>query len=100
MVLLQFLELIEVFCDHLWVKYLCHAFIMPSTKRNGISVCSCLGRAWFRDQLCRGKGTLQGLIGAFGNGRWGIKGPGHGIVAFGGTLPRLVSHREQSVAGY
>src|SRR5215210_3573748 len=37
MVLLQFLEVIEVFRDYLWVKYLCHAFIMPSTTRNGIT---------------------------------------------------------------
>jgi dCTP diphosphatase len=37
MVLFQFLEDIEVFGDYLWVEYLCHAFIMPSTKRNGIS---------------------------------------------------------------
>jgi hypothetical protein len=37
MVLLQFLEIIEVFGDYPWVEYLCHAFIMPSTKRNGMS---------------------------------------------------------------
>jgi hypothetical protein len=37
MVLLQFLEIIEVFGDYPWVEYLCHAFIMPSTKRNGIT---------------------------------------------------------------
>jgi hypothetical protein len=37
MVLLQFLEVIEVFGDYLRVEYLCHAFIMPSTKRNGIT---------------------------------------------------------------
>ena len=37
MVLLQFLEIIEVFGDYLWVEYLSHASIMPSTKRNGIS---------------------------------------------------------------
>src|SRR5215204_711480 len=37
MVLFQFLEVVEVFGDYLWVKYLCHAFIMPSTKRNGIT---------------------------------------------------------------
>jgi hypothetical protein len=37
MVLFQFLEVIEVFSDYLWVEYLCHAFIMPSTKRNGIT---------------------------------------------------------------
>ena len=33
----QFLEVIEIFGDYLWVEYLCHAFIMPSTKRNGMS---------------------------------------------------------------
>jgi hypothetical protein len=37
MVLFQFLEDIELLGDHLWVEYLCHAFIMPSTKRNGIT---------------------------------------------------------------
>jgi hypothetical protein len=37
MVLLQFLEIIEVFGDYPWVEYLCHAFIMPSTKRNGMT---------------------------------------------------------------
>jgi hypothetical protein len=37
MVLFQFLEVVEVFCDHLWVKYLCHAPIMPSTKRNSMT---------------------------------------------------------------
>jgi hypothetical protein len=42
MVLLQFLEIIEVFGDYPWVEYLCHAFIMPSTKRNGIR---CVARA-------------------------------------------------------
>src|SRR5215204_6140801 len=31
--------LLEVFGDCLRVEYLCHAFIMPSTKRNGITVC-------------------------------------------------------------
>src|SRR5215203_1140537 len=36
MVLFQFLEVVEAFGDYPWVKYLCHAFIMPSTKRNGI----------------------------------------------------------------
>src|SRR4030095_16982711 len=37
MVLFQFLEVIEVFSDYLWVEYLCHVVIMPSTKRNGIT---------------------------------------------------------------
>ena len=37
MVLLQFLEVIELFGDYLRVEYLSHAFIMPSTKRNGIT---------------------------------------------------------------
>jgi hypothetical protein len=36
MVLFQFLEVIELFGNYLRVEYLCHAFIMPSTKRNGI----------------------------------------------------------------
>ena len=36
MVLLQFLEIIDIFGDYLRVEYLCHAFIMPSTKRNGM----------------------------------------------------------------
>jgi hypothetical protein len=40
MVLFQFLEIIEVFGDYLRVEYLCHAFIMPSTKRNGITALS------------------------------------------------------------
>jgi hypothetical protein len=35
----QFLEVIEVFGDYLWVEYLCHAFIMPSTKWNGKTSC-------------------------------------------------------------
>ena len=38
MVPFQFLEVIEVFGDYLWVEYLCHAFIMPSTKRNGMRI--------------------------------------------------------------
>jgi hypothetical protein len=37
MVLFQFLEVIELFGNYLRVEYLCHAFIMPSTKRNGIT---------------------------------------------------------------
>src|SRR5918996_1846601 len=37
MVLLQFLEIIDIFGDYLRVEYLCHAFIMPSTKRIGIT---------------------------------------------------------------
>jgi hypothetical protein len=37
MVLFQVLELIEVFGNYLRVEYLCHAFIMPSTKRNGMT---------------------------------------------------------------
>ena len=43
MVLFQFLEVIEVFGDYLWVEYLCHAFIMPSTKRNGITYAKRIG---------------------------------------------------------
>jgi hypothetical protein len=45
MVLFQFLEVIELFGNYLRVEYLCHAFIMPSTKRNGISATSC-GDVW------------------------------------------------------
>src|SRR5215203_5086352 len=37
MVLFQFLEVIELFGNYLRVEYLCHAFIMPSTKRNGMT---------------------------------------------------------------
>src|SRR5215204_274758 len=37
MVLLQILEIIDVFGDYLRVEYLCHAFIMPSTKQNVIT---------------------------------------------------------------
>src|SRR5919112_1088644 len=36
MVLLQFLEIIDIFGDYLGVEYLWHASIMPSTKRIGI----------------------------------------------------------------
>src|SRR5215208_4458810 len=32
----EFLEVIGVFCDYLGVENLCHAFMMPSTKRNSI----------------------------------------------------------------
>src|SRR5215211_6446764 len=40
-------------------------------------------------------------MGASGNERWGIKGLGpHKIVACGGSLSRLASHREQSFAGH
>jgi hypothetical protein len=48
MVLFQFLEVVYLFGDYLRVKYLCHAFIMPSTKRNGITKrgpCSQCGRS-------------------------------------------------------
>src|SRR5215208_6218966 len=34
----EFLEVIGVFCDYLGVENLCHAFIMPSTKRNSITM--------------------------------------------------------------
>src|SRR5215217_7630695 len=38
----EFLEVIGVFCDYLGVENLCHAFIMPSTKRNSITFFSSL----------------------------------------------------------
>ena len=38
MALFEFLEVIGIFCDYLGVEYLCHAFIMPSTKRKRINV--------------------------------------------------------------
>src|SRR5215210_6677234 len=37
MILLEFLEVSELFRDFVCVEYLCHALIMPSPKRNGIS---------------------------------------------------------------
>src|SRR5215211_4034850 len=36
MILLEFLEVSELFRDFVCVEYLCHALIMPSPKRNGI----------------------------------------------------------------
>jgi hypothetical protein len=36
LVFFQFLEVIEVFGDYLWIEYHRHAFILPSTKRNGM----------------------------------------------------------------
>src|SRR5918996_459884 len=49
MVLLQFLEIIDIFGDYLRVEYLCHAFIMPSTKRIGITsrVSPCSSMSYF-----------------------------------------------------
>src|ERR671920_1565629 len=44
MALFEFLEVIGVFGDYLRVEYLCHAFIMPSTKRIGIRTPSPYGR--------------------------------------------------------
>jgi len=38
MVLFQFLEVIGVFGDYPWIEYLRHAFIMPSTTRNSITI--------------------------------------------------------------
>jgi hypothetical protein len=39
MILLEFLEVSELFRDFVCVEYLCHALIMPSPKRNGIIIC-------------------------------------------------------------
>ncbi len=36
MALFEVLQLLEILLDYLWVAYLWHTFIMPSTKRNGI----------------------------------------------------------------
>ena len=36
LVFFQFLEVIEVFGDYLWIEYLRYAFILPSTQRNGM----------------------------------------------------------------
>ena len=38
MALFEVLQLLEILLDYLWVAYLWHTFIMPSTKRNGITL--------------------------------------------------------------
>jgi hypothetical protein len=73
MVLFQFLEIIEVFGDYLRVEYLCHAFIMPSTKRNGISALGLTIAAIFTtdpitvsENAVTTEGTLHNLGGTLG----------------------------------
>jgi hypothetical protein len=44
MALFEFLEVIGILCDYLGVEYLCHAFIMPSTKRKRITTSNLLER--------------------------------------------------------
>src|SRR5215203_2853341 len=47
----EFLEVIGVFCDYLGVENLCHAFIMPSTKRNSmITRPASVQRSFFAEQ--------------------------------------------------